>query len=119
MQITLAIGDKSMLSFRAHMTHEKYTETYQHWCPQSEKYAGGDQLLSAVRSGWVIDENTVYAEQDWKSGSRLVTIYHFVLTRGNKTMVMPVINNPFIERFITEKLITLVYDSDVVLVSAS
>ena len=102
-----------MLSYRAqHPTHEKYTEIYQHWCPQSAKYAGGDHLISAFRVGWVFEDNTVYAEQDWKSGSRAITVYHFVLVRNDETMIMPVINNPFIERFIIEKPMTIVYDSN-------
>lgn len=106
-----------MLSLRRHSTHEKYTATYQHWCPQSAKYAGGDHLISAIRNGWTFEDNTVYAEQSWKSGSRPVTVYHFVLIRDNEAMIMPVISNPFIERFITEGLMTIVFDSKVNLVA--
>jgi len=110
-------GDKQMLSFRTHSTHEKYTDKYQHWCPQSAKYAGGDHLISAFRNDWTFDDNTVYAEQAWKSGSRPVTVYHFVLIRDGETMIMPVISNPFIERFITEKLMTIIYDNQAELVT--
>jgi hypothetical protein len=101
-----------MLNFRGHSTHEKYTDRYQHWCPQSAQYAGGDHLISAFRVGWTFEDNAVYAEQDWKSGSRPITVYNFVLVRDDETMIMPVISNPFIERFITERLMTIVYDSN-------
>ncbi len=106
-----------MQSIQTHSTYEKYTDKYHHWCPQSAKYAGGDHLISALRNGWTFEDNTVYAEQSWKSGSRPVTVYHFVLLHDDETMIMPVISNPFIERFMTERLMTIVYDSKVNLVA--
>lgn len=99
-----------MLSFRVRSTHEKYTETYQHWSPQSENYAGGDHLISALRVGWVLDERIVYAEQTWKSGTRPVTLYHFSLTRDGEIMIMPVLSNPYVERYLVENFITIVYN---------
>lgn len=99
-----------MLPDRARSTHEKYTATYQHWCPQSENYAGGDHLISAFRAGWALHEQIAYAEQDWKSGNRPVTVYHFSLIRGEEQMIMPVISNPYVERYLVENLITVVYN---------
>jgi len=99
-----------MLPFRTDNTHEKYTATYQHWCPQSENYAGGDHLISAFRAGWELDDDMVAVKQYWKSGTRPVSIYHFVLVRDDETMVMPVLHNPFTERYIIENALTLVYD---------
>lgn len=102
-----------MLPFRVNNTHEKYTATYQHWCPQSEQFAGGDHLISALREGWRLEEPMVYAEQDWKSGSRPVTIYHFVLINNDEMMILPVINNPYIERYIMENRLTIVFNDKV------
>ena len=99
-----------MLSSRTTNTHEKYTATYQHWCPQSEIYSGGDHLISAFREGWELVDDLVAVQQYWKSGSRPVSIYHFVLERDGETMIMPALHNPFIERFIMEQSLTLVYD---------
>lgn len=99
-----------MFLSRVRSTHEKYTDTYQHWSPQSENFAGGDQLISALREGWTLDEQIVFAEQDWKSNNRYVTIYHFSLTRQGELMIMPVLGNPFVERYLIENLITIVYN---------
>lgn len=93
-------------------THEKYTETYQHWCPQSEKFAGGDHFISAVRSGWSLKQQAIHAGRDWKSGSRPVTVYYFILVRDDETMMMPVISNPFIERYLVEHKFTIIYQRD-------
>jgi len=98
-----------MLPFQINSTHEKYTETYQHWCSQSETYAGGDHLISAFRVGWELANKTIHAEQDWKSGNRSVTIYHFVLVRNDEMMTMPVITNPFIERYLIQHNLKIVY----------
>lgn len=99
-----------MIPFRTITTHEKYTEKYQHWCSQSEYYAGGDHLISAFREGWELEDSPIYVKQYWKSGSRPISIYHFVLLRDDETIIMPVLHNPFVERYLTEQAISLVYD---------
>lgn len=99
-----------MVPYRVRSTHEKYTSSYHHWCPQSQDFAGGDQLISAFREGWTLDEPIIYAEQTWKSGTRPVTVYHFSMIRGGEMMIMPVLSNPYVERFLTENLITVVYN---------
>ena len=101
-----------MLSFRGHSTHEKYTDKPRHWNARSEAFAGGDHLLTAIRLGWEIAEPTIYAEQHWLSGTRPVTVYHFVLSRATKTMIMPVVSNPFVERLITSTLLTTVFETE-------
>lgn len=101
-----------MLPFRTDNTHEKYTATYQHWCPQSENYAGGDHLISAFRAGWTLADDVVAVEQHWLSGNRPVNIYNFVLENVDETMIMPVLHNPFVERFIIQESLTLVYDTN-------
>lgn len=102
-----------MPPFNTHYVHDRYTSSPKHWCPASEQFAGGDHLLSALRHGWEIEDNTIYAEQHWKSGTRPITVCHFTLIRDAESMIMPVMSNPFVERFIAEHLITVVYGGDV------
>ncbi len=70
-----------------------------HWCPRSEKYAGVDQLLTALYNGWAMSD-VCYREDHWHGGSRCVAVYHFSLKRRNETMTMPVITNPALDRML-------------------
>jgi hypothetical protein len=80
--------------------HVQYLDvTSQYWNPR-EGYAGGDHLLTALQNGWEIVECT--EEQMWYAGARCVSIYHFKLQRKGETMIMPVINNPYVQRFIIQ-----------------
>jgi hypothetical protein len=72
-----------------------------HWHAPSEKYTGGDSLLTALYQGWTIS-NIVYSEAHWYAGTRCVIVYYFELTREGVTVVMPVITNPYVERLIAE-----------------
>ena len=76
-----------------------YLELHRHWDPMSERYAGADALLTAMNKGWK-PAQTVHFEEYWHAGSRLVTIYHFDLTRGDEQMTMPVLSNPFARRIL-------------------
>ena len=93
-------------------THEKFTEQDLHWCPKSEEYAAGNHLLTALRSGWRLAKPEIKAEQVWKNGSRLLTVYHFALTRNHQTMRMPVLSNPYVERYIIQNRIHVVLDAE-------
>ena len=81
--------------------HSVYTHTPRHWSPQSQRFAGGDALLTLLSSGWSIQED-VYYEEFWHGGSRCALIYHFTLTRGQQRAVMRVVDNPFIDRLLAE-----------------
>lgn len=91
-------------------THDKFTEQHQYWCPQSEEYAAGSQLLTALRCGWTLTERRVVMREFWKSGVRPLKIYEFTLTKDHHFMVMPVLSNPYIERLIAQNKIQIVYD---------
>lgn len=93
-------------------THEKYTESDQYWCPQSEEYAAASQLISALRAGWSLSLPRVLARQIWNSGSRPRTVYEFTLMRGSQLMIMPVLTNPFVERYLVRHDIRIIYDVD-------
>jgi hypothetical protein len=77
--------------------HVDYSDIHRHWDPRSERFAGGDALITAIQNGWQLVE-PVYEEKFWAAGTRLVVIYHSIMERGEESMVMPVIANPFIRR---------------------
>ncbi|MBE0691213.1 MAG: hypothetical protein IH587_13930 [Anaerolineae bacterium] len=77
--------------------HVSYPDVNRYWSPVCEDYAGGDALLTAMSKGWTVSP-TVYEEEFWLAGMRLVVVLHFELVRGGRTMKMPVISNPFVRR---------------------
>ncbi len=81
--------------------HSFYTERPRHWCPQSERYTGGDALLTLLSSGWQLQED-VYYEEYWHGGARRVLIYSFILTLNDDTVTLRVLGNPFVERLLQE-----------------
>jgi hypothetical protein len=84
--------------------------TTQHWHPSSEQYAGGDHLLTALDKGWTIEKCVLV--RHWYAGMRSVKVYEFNLKRGADTMMMPVIDNPYIGRFVEEEGVNLVVSDD-------
>ncbi len=74
---------------------------YRHWHRQSERFAGGDCLATALMNGWTLKApiiNDVY----WCMGSRQVNVYHCNLVRDEETLHMPVLGNPYMDRLIHE-----------------
>jgi hypothetical protein len=92
-------------------THEKYTEADQYWSPESEKYAAASQLISIMREGWILALPRISARQIWNSGSRPRTVYDFTLMRGSQLMIVPVLSNPYIERYIIQNDIRIIYEA--------
>ncbi len=90
-------------------THDKFTESAQYWSPESEKYAAGSHLISALRAGWLLAMPRVRARQIWNSGSRARMLYEFTLVRGSQLMIMPVLTNPFVERYLMQNDIRVIY----------
>ncbi len=91
-------------------THEKFTESDQYWSPDSEAYAAASQLISLMRDGWSLALPRVSARQIWHSGSRPRTVYDFTLMRGSQLMIMPVLSNPYIERYLIQHDIRIIHD---------
>jgi hypothetical protein len=80
--------------------HVQYLDvTSQYWNPR-EGFAGGDHLLTALDAGWEVAD--CVEEVVWYTGARSVSLFHFTLTRKGEKMVMPVVNNPYVDRFITQ-----------------
>jgi hypothetical protein len=80
---------------------------YRHWHGQSEKFAGGDCLATAIFLGWHFNP-VVLVDTYWHFGTRQVHVYHFELLRDNDTMSMPVLGNPYVDRMIAEHRLSAV-----------
>jgi hypothetical protein len=72
---------------------------YRHWHAQSETYAGGDSLATALYLGWKLG-NKVLLHEHWCAGKRCVRVYYFELIYEEDLIIMPVITNPFVEQLI-------------------
>ncbi|MFN8371631.1 MAG: hypothetical protein U0694_01960 [Anaerolineae bacterium] len=77
--------------------HVEYAEVMRHWSPKSEKYSGGDSLLTALNNGWEVGD-IVYVEDHWHTGMRYVPLYHFEMSRNGEKHTMIVIDNPYVSR---------------------
>lgn len=80
---------------------------YRHWHSDSEEFAGGDSLATALMMGWEI-AGTVAMDIYWCSGSRQVPVYYFRLNRDGDTVLMPVLGNPFVDRLLKERKLVVV-----------
>ena len=78
-------------------------DIYCHWHPASQKYGGGDTLATALYLGWTMGE-IVYREEHWRAG-RCSMVYHITLERDSEVMIMPVIANPYVWRFLSESAV--------------
>jgi hypothetical protein len=86
--------NRSTLNF-----HVEYLDVTQHWCPLSEKYAGGDALLTAVDEGWNMGSRVI-CEEHWFAGMRLTRVFHIELHRNGERRIMPVLHNPYVDRML-------------------
>lgn len=69
-----------------------------HWSMDSESYSGGDALLGALDEGWkmIKSHQVTYAA---RSGRPMI-VYVLWLERNNQIVVMRLVANPFITRFL-------------------
>ena len=72
---------------------------YRHWHPQSERFAGGDGLATALMLGWKL-QVPILMDIYWCAGSRQVNVYHCHLVRDSQHLHMPVLRNPFMDRLV-------------------
>lgn len=92
--------------------HMQYSDlTSQHWHAESARYAGGDHLMTALEKDWDIQRCEMV--RHWYAGMRSVRIYEFELVKDQQTVVMPVLDNPYVERFIIDEGIDLIEVEDV------
>jgi hypothetical protein len=69
-------------------------EHRQHWHGGSERYTGGDGLLTALQEGWTIQH--VSSQEYPLSRGRYVIVYHLKLQRATVITKMNVIANPIV-----------------------
>jgi hypothetical protein len=70
-----------------------------HWSAASESFTGGDSLLTALERGWQMS-GMVFCQEYWLSGARRVCVYHVQLHRGEETVRMGIVANPYVIRLI-------------------
>ena len=85
--------------------------TSQHWSYSSERYAGGDNLLTAIARGWEID-NKVTLRRHWFAGMRCIEIFHFTIRRDDVVADMAVLGNPYVYRYLAGGSHELVEEED-------
>lgn len=81
--------------------HAYYTAKDRHFDPQSEAYTGADSLLTALRRGWDL-VGPAMREDILLGGGRHTTVYHFNLQYGIHKMMMSVVSNPYLVRFLVD-----------------
>ena len=85
--------------------------TSQHWSYSSERYAGGDNLLTAIARGWSIDK-VVTLRRHWFAGMRCIEIFHFTIRRDDVVADMAVLGNPYVYRYLANQPHELVEEED-------
>src|SRR5690242_5292044 len=80
---------------------ENIGRIYRHWSPISEKYTGGDALMTALDEGWTVD-GVIFRQEFWLAGVRRVCIFHIDLVRDEETAKMLVMQNPYVTRMVHE-----------------
>ena len=80
---------------------ESVGRIYRHWHQGSEKYTGGDALLTAIDNGWVVD-GVIFRQEFWLAGVRRVCVFHVDLRRDGESAKMLVMQNPYVTRLMHE-----------------
>jgi hypothetical protein len=78
------------------------TDQRRHWSASCQTYASADVLVEHLADGWDIG-SVVVQEVSWRGGGRHITVYHFELTRGNRMLAMPVLDNPIVHRLMDQR----------------
>jgi hypothetical protein len=81
--------------------HPGHIDQFYHWCPRSQTFAGVDALLGHLEDGWEI-QGDIGFDDYWFNESRRISVYHFMLTKQDKHVIMHVLYNPVLERLLTQ-----------------
>jgi hypothetical protein len=81
----------------AHDLHSE--DSKRHWCPQCEKFAGGETLQIALEDRW-LPKGVIFRQTFWLMRRRQTNVYHVTLQRGNRLLELKIIDNPFVSRLI-------------------
>ncbi|MCY4061010.1 MAG: hypothetical protein OXG53_01440 [Chloroflexi bacterium] len=96
---------------RHNLENQDHDVTSQHWSYSSERYAGGDNLLTAIARGWEIDK-VVTLRRHWFAGMRCIEIFHFTIRRDDVVADMAVLGNPYVYRYLAGGAHKLVEEED-------
>jgi hypothetical protein len=100
-----------MLNQRFEPLEPVLSDTYRHWSPWSEKYTGGDALLTAIENGWQ-PFGIVFREEFWLAGIRRVYVYHVRLCNRTSTVTMAVVDNPVVTALIQSFKLQIVQQNE-------
>lgn len=87
-----------MAGYEIEPTHEYYTRVRRHFHPGSEKYTGADSLVTLLREGWMIWQNSVTREVVWRGANRPVSLFHFRVVRDDRFMDLHIVDTPYLHR---------------------
>ncbi len=82
-------------------------EEYRHWSPRSQTYTSADVLQQYLRAGWQLFE-TVTVESFILGAGRRVSVYHFILSQGEREIDLPIVCSPIVLRLIMEHNLNVV-----------
>ena len=71
-----------------------------HWHGQSQRYTGGDSLLTAMAHGW-LPQGVVYREELTRRGRRVIA-YGFDMVREGQLETMWVLDNPVVSQIVAQ-----------------
>ncbi len=72
---------------------------HRHWNIDSERYTGGDALVTALDEGWQV-KGVIFRQECWLAGVRRISLFHVELQRSGETRKMVVIQNPFVTKML-------------------
>ena len=90
--------------------HVQYLDVVKHWHAPSERYTGGDALLTALYNGWEM-VGEIIRENFWYAGMRCVTVYTITLSRNGDNQSMRVIHNPYVSRLVNQSRLPVVSEA--------
>ena len=96
---------------RPNLDSQDHDVNSQHWSYSSERYAGGDNLLTAIARGWTIDSK-VTLRRHWFAGMRCIEVFHFTIRRDDVVADMAVLGNPYVYRYLASQPHELVEEED-------
>ena len=79
--------------------HVEYHSLNRHWSPESQRYAGGDNLMVALDQGWKIG-GPIPCDVFWFRAMCRTRLYKVTLRRDDEVMYMTVLSNPYVDSMV-------------------
>lgn len=84
--------------------HFAYMAITRHWHVGSEPYTGADSLITALDQGWDVDGEVTVKDHHF-AGNRSIRVYRVALKRGDESVTMHVIHNPYLTRMLRTEVL--------------